>query len=373
VFHLAVPILDKNGEFYGVLVQQIRTDDLDALLDNNLHASASQIVMHHPSQGISFVYPTKGNHAAPANAAAIAKAITASDLKQGALKLATDQSPVDGLLIGFAESPTFDYIVSAGLPMTSVIDSFLLNNRHLLLYIFFGGLFISYLFFRLYRQYIQLENHQFISRHDALTKLHNRWALNEELPVFLLEAMRSQTPISFLFIDIDHFKNINDTFGHDTGDLALAAVAKAIENCLRRPRDFMCRWGGEEFLVIMPDTSEDSAVMLAEAMMAAVKKIKLKPDDLKITVSIGVNTTYISLENINDEVVNEAEEAMMMAKKNGRDRYFVFTHEQQPSPVANAYSRDERFSDYGEGEHFQDKLAPARDDLTNEKNESRSD
>jgi diguanylate cyclase (GGDEF)-like protein len=95
----------------------------------------------------------------------------------------------------------------------------------------------------------------------------------------------------------------------------------------------MCRWGGEEFLVIMPDTSEDSAVMLAEAMMAAVKKIKLKQSDLKISISIGINTTFINLENINDELINEAEEAMMMAKKNGRDRYFIYSSNQHKHQI----------------------------------------
>ncbi len=329
VFHVAVPILDKTGEFYGVLVQQIQTDDLDVLMAQSLDDMPDQIVMHHPSQGISFVFPATQNHVTPINSAAIYQAIRNSELKHSTLIISPTESPSQlSLLVGFAESNTFDYLISASLPLNNVIYSFLLKNRHLLLYVFFGGLFISYLFFRLYRQYIQLENHQFISRHDALTKLHNRWALNEELPVFLLEAMRNQTPISFLFLDIDHFKNINDTLGHDTGDLALAAVAKAIESCLRRPRDFMCRWGGEEFLVIMPDTSEDSAVMLAEAMMAAVKKVQLKNSNLKISISIGIKTTLVSLENINEDLINDAEKAMMMAKKNGRDRYVIFSHNQ---------------------------------------------
>ncbi len=90
----------------------------------------------------------------------------------------------------------------------------------------------------------------------------------------------------------------------------------------------MCRWGGEEFLVIMPDTSEDSAVMLAEAMMAAVKKVQLKNSNLKISISIGIKTTLVSLENINEDLINDAEKAMMMAKKNGRDRYVIFSHNQ---------------------------------------------
>jgi len=336
VFHLAVPIVDKNGEFYGVLVQQIQIYDLNTLLDKNLNSLSSQIVMHH-RQGISFVFPSTQNYASPTNATAIAKAIAHSELKQGSLKLEDDTSPANPtLLVGFSESKTFAYLISASLPLKNVLDSFLFSNRYLLLYIFLAILFVSYLFFRIYRQYSLLEFHQFISRHDTLTKLHNRWALNEELPVFLQEAMRRQTPISFLFLDIDHFKNINDTYGHDTGDLALAAVAKAIENCLRRPRDFICRWGGEEFLVILPDTSEDSAVLLAEAMMAAVKKIKLKDEmSIGIGISIGINTTFISLENINDELINDAEEAMMMAKKNGRNRYVIFSHKQHEHPQAH--------------------------------------
>lgn len=328
VFHLAVPIKDKQGDFFGVLVQQIRTDDLDDVLALALDNNGEQVVMHHLERGVSFVRSTGNNsHEAPANTATIVQTIIKSQLKQGCLLL--DHHQLDGgepLLVGFAESNHFGFITNASLPLKMVIAQFVKKNRYLLLYILLGATFVSYLFFRLYQQYARLEKAQFISRHDALTKLHNRWALNEELPVLLHEAMRQQAPISFLFIDIDHFKNINDNFGHEIGDIALSTTATAIESCLRRPLDFLCRWGGEEFVVIMSDTSEDSAIMIAESMMKAVKKIKIKNCDVKISVSIGICTSYISVQNIAYEHLNDAEEAMMMAKKNGRDRYYVFNH-----------------------------------------------
>jgi len=327
VFHIAVPITDTHGKFFGVLVQQIQTNDLDDLLGKALNGNAEQVVMHHPEQGVSFVRSTANGHQAPANAAMIAQLIAESNLKHGCIQLDSHQlHAADTLLVGFTQSNNFGFITSTSLPLKLVFKQFLQNNRYLLLYIFLGLLFVSYLFFRLYRQHSKLEQTQFVSRHDALTKLHNRWALNEELPVLLHEAMRRQSPISFLFIDIDHFKAINDNFGHEIGDLALSSTAKAIENCLRRPLDFLCRWGGEEFVLIMPDTSEDSAIMLAELMMNAVKNIKIKDCDLKITISIGISTSYITLHNITYEHINDAEEAMMMAKKNGRDRYFIFAH-----------------------------------------------
>ena len=148
------------------------------------------------------------------------------------------------------------------------------------------------------------------------------------MPILLLDAMRRQTPMSFLFIDIDHFKRINDNYGHETGDAALIAVANAMQSCLHRPLDFLCRWGGEEFVVLLSDTAEVAAISLANSMMQAVSAIKLADTSIKITISIGVKTVLITPDNLHHDHLNDVEEAMMLAKKYGRNQYVVFDQNQ---------------------------------------------
>ena len=328
VFHMGVPVLDCDGGFYGLLVQQLQIDDLCNVLGKNYNGLAEAIVMHHPSQGVSFVYPTPENNEMPATSAIVAQAIAKSELKTGCILLDGDQIPLlDALLVGFATSPTFGFVTSATMSIKTVIKIFLASNLLLVVYFSFSIVLVSYLFWRLYSQYVALEKTHFLSQHDALTRLHNRWALNEDLPVLLHEAMRRQSPMSFLFIDIDHFKQINDTYNHETGDTALKEVAQAIDRCLRRPLDFVCRWGGEEFVAILSDTSEDSAVMIAKSLMTAVGDIKIA--DIKLTLSIGIKTTFITMESIIYNHLNDAETAMMLVKNNGRAHYHIFT-----SPLA---------------------------------------
>jgi diguanylate cyclase (GGDEF)-like protein len=323
VFHMGVPILDSQGAFYGLLVQQLQIDDLCNLLGRNYNGLAENIVMHHPSQGVSFVYPTPEKHKIPIKTDVIAQVIAKSKFKDGCLLLDKGRIPIlDAELVGFASSPTFGFVTSASMAMKTAIKIYLASNLLLMVYFAFSFVFVSYLFWRLYSQYTTLEKTHFVSQHDALTGLHNRWALNEDLPVLMHEAMRRQSPMSFLFIDIDHFKQINDNYNHETGDTALQKVAQALAGCLRRPLDFLCRWGGEEFVAILSDTAEDSAVMLAESMMEAVADIKIA--DINLTLSIGIKTATITMESIVHNHLNDAESAMMLVKTNGRAHYRIF-------------------------------------------------
>jgi diguanylate cyclase (GGDEF)-like protein len=322
VFHMSVPVLDAHGAFYGALVQQLQIDDLCGLLGRNYHGLAEHIAMHHPTEGISFVYPAPTASNPLTGFEIVAQAINKSELKNGCILVDTGKIPLlDSLIVGFATSPTFGFVTSAAMGMKTVLRLFLAHSLWLLGYFFFSMVFVSYLFWTLYRQCTSLEMARFTARHDALTNVHNRCALNEDLPVLLHEAMRSQSPLSFLFIDIDHFKRINDTYNHDTGDAALHAVGKTLCSC-RRPLDFLCRWGGEEFLVILPYTTEERAVAMANTMMEAVKNIKIA--DIHLTLSVGIKTTFITMESIFYNHISDAESAMMAAKKNGRAHYRIF-------------------------------------------------
>ena len=138
VFHIAVPVQDKHGEFYGVLVQQIAIDDLSELLQHLLNGSTEQLVMHHPEQVLSFIYPNKLIQKPPSTISQIAQEISASSLKRGCLTLKPQPPNSDNLLVGFCDSSSFGFVTSATLPMQDLQRTFLRSNQLLILYTLLG-------------------------------------------------------------------------------------------------------------------------------------------------------------------------------------------------------------------------------------------
>lgn len=154
---------------------------------------------------------------------------------------------------------------------------------------------------------------------DALTGLLNRRAVEARLAQELAHASRHRAQVSFLLIDVDHLKQINDRLGHRGGDRALRHISGAMTEGARR--DDVCgRWGGDEFAVLAPGTSEPDAMALAERIRAKVAG----PDGSSGTVSIGVATFRGDLPEPDAMLVNEADRALYRAKERGRNRVEAF-------------------------------------------------
>jgi diguanylate cyclase (GGDEF)-like protein len=154
---------------------------------------------------------------------------------------------------------------------------------------------------------------------DKLTGLFNRSIIDTLIQVEIERAKRNNKPISILLFDIDHFKKINDTYGHDKGDYALKTIAEIARRTLRKS-DYIIRWGGEEFLVILPETDLDGATKVAEKIRSNIENYNFK-DIGKVTVSIGVTTLQIG-EPL-DNAIKRADEALYAAKNKGRNRVEV--------------------------------------------------
>ena len=139
------------------------------------------------------------------------------------------------------------------------------------------------------RQTRQLEAQIAQARTDALTGLANRRALDEELQRRFSECQRTGSPLSVMLLDVDHFKNFNDTHGHRAGDEALRVIAGALRGAMRQ-MDLVTRYGGEEFLVILPGTAIDGAKLVAERTRQDISQTIFRYDgkDFSLTVSIGV-------------------------------------------------------------------------------------
>jgi diguanylate cyclase (GGDEF)-like protein len=155
---------------------------------------------------------------------------------------------------------------------------------------------------------------------DALTGLWNRNHAQEEMEKFLSVASRHGRPFSLLLFDIDFFKSVNDTYGHDVGDNVLRFTAQAISQHLRA-HDMAARYGGEEFIVLLPETAIEGAVIAAERLRQAVESIDFAPHGCprRVTVSIGV-AQFPACGRTPEELVKQADEALYRAKQSGRNR-----------------------------------------------------
>lgn len=170
----------------------------------------------------------------------------------------------------------------------------------------------------------KLEN---VSYTDSLTGLHNRRYFNMIYDRELKRAKRNNSYITFMMIDIDFFKQYNDTYGHIEGDFALKSVAKVLKDTLRRPADFVFRLGGEEFGVLLIQTDESNSAKLAREICDAVRGREIKHESSKVnqylTMSIGV-VCCIADDALNDDIlISRADEMLYEAKETGRDRYII--------------------------------------------------
>jgi diguanylate cyclase (GGDEF)-like protein len=163
-----------------------------------------------------------------------------------------------------------------------------------------------------------------LSNTDHLTHIYNRRFLMEELDREMLRARRNRTSLSLIILDIDHFKSVNDTYGHQNGDLVIIAVAEIIQKRMRC-HDMVARYGGEEFVVVLPETSLCDAVQIAERLRNSVREISFPSpmENLKIRISLGVATFPSDSIDGPDSLIRYADEALYHAKSMGRDRVEV--------------------------------------------------
>ncbi|MFY9089849.1 diguanylate cyclase [Arcobacter aquimarinus] len=158
---------------------------------------------------------------------------------------------------------------------------------------------------------------------DKLTEIYNRAKLDKTLQEEFNRSKRYKTEFSVILIDIDFFKKVNDTFGHQIGDDVLKESAQVLKDSIRLT-DVLGRWGGEEFLIISPQTNLEGAVKIAEHINNAIKLYKFKTYPNKVTMSIGVASYFEDMSKI-EEILLNADKSLYKAKENGRDR--VVYHE----------------------------------------------
>ena len=166
-----------------------------------------------------------------------------------------------------------------------------------------------------------------LSAEDALTQIANRREFDRRFDIEWARARRDAYPLAMIMADIDFFKNYNDTYGHPTGDTCLRQVAAALKSIPKRPADLVTRFGGEEFAVLLPDTTAEDAAVLAERMRQAVLDLQIPHATSRVasgvTVSFGVAAIRPGLQDQPSALVEAADAALYDAKKNGRNQVAV--------------------------------------------------
>ena len=185
------------------------------------------------------------------------------------------------------------------------------------------------LYERLRKKHLSLEKAnteiKLLSRTDSLTGCYNRGHLNELLPREIKRAVRYKHPLALAMCDIDHFKKVNDTYGHQCGDEVLKIIVRSISELIRGDTDWLARYGGEEFLLVLPETNLENACGLAERLRKhiAQKTIETEEDKVSITASFGVtgfDASILSRSITPDALISTADKYLYEAKKQGRNK-----------------------------------------------------
>ncbi len=158
---------------------------------------------------------------------------------------------------------------------------------------------------------------------DGLTAVPNRRYFEEFFAREWKNAIRVKNPLSLLMCDIDCFKAYNDTYGHLNGDDCLKKIARTLNSALKRPRDFLCRYGGEEFIAVLPDTDRRGALSVAKRFLEETGKLKIvhksSAVSKNVTISVGVATINPDEKTKPTSFINEADKALYEAKQSGRN------------------------------------------------------
>lgn len=175
---------------------------------------------------------------------------------------------------------------------------------------------------------------------DPITGLYNRRYFFSIVNALIAEAARYRHPITFMLLDLDHFKKVNDTYGHAKGDLALRHLANSIRHVVRES-DVVARFGGDEFVIFLPQTETAQAVYLAERLREHLlnKPVPLIGDNFFISLSIGMTSVPAPYESVSiDSLMEQADLALYQAKQSGRNRVCVWTMSSSDSSTQDLFA-----------------------------------
>lgn len=165
---------------------------------------------------------------------------------------------------------------------------------------------------------------EYLSNYDSLTQIPNRRYFDRTFEIEWNKAVENSTPISLILFDIDYFKKYNDRYGHQKGDECLKEIAQTGQSILQNSADVICRYGGEEFVVLLPETSRFAAFKVADRLRKTIQALDIPHEKSKVipvvTISVGVSTIIPKRDDHLQELLKKSDQALYKAKANGRNR-----------------------------------------------------
>jgi len=331
-------INDREGHFNGVVLAAIRMSYFDKFFEG----------FDINKNGAMFIALTDGTLLArrPFNDALIGTSVAQGEILKNYLPRSSSgtamiTSVVDQTvrLCGYQQLKTYPLIVVAAISRDSILNEWQ-NNVYKSAAIIGAVLIINCLFGVLFIQ--QLRNGQRVetdlrsakadlqvmATHDGLTGLANRRLFEETLNIEFKRGARTTLPISLIMLDIDYFKSFNDAYGHVAGDHCIAAVARVVRESLQREADLAVRYGGEEIAVLLPDTDEKGAFVIAEKIRLGVASehiIHQRNPLGNLTISLGCYTCIPGVAGDIEQFIERADSALYSAKESGRNMSVSFS------------------------------------------------
>ena len=324
VFHLSMPVHDGAGKLIGVVAIQIDEKELSRMLRPMLDPLESRITVLTRDGKCLFRYPppaippVDGDPLDPLLVSGVGSGNGDSFVIPPG-----KASSRSRICVGYHDEKLFGLRTTAATDFSAIFHLYLRRNIIPTTLTLASLVIVNLLFAGLYRQTRKLNEARFESLVDHVTLISNRRAMELELKRLWLDVGRRDEAISVLFMDIDHFKAFNDFHGHEIGDRVLKEVAAMIEAGMKRPLDFCCRWGGEEFVAVLPDTDLQEALTVAENIRKSLASLAVNATNRTlpgITLSIGIASTREVRRVMPLHLVEKADKAMLRAKLAGRDR-----------------------------------------------------
>lgn len=327
IIFLTKRLEDAAGAFMGIIGIHLKLRHFDHIFSTlGLAPGGTVTVIRTDGWGI-FRYPMAESffHKSIQDHAGFQKMMSR---KSGYLEVI--QSPYDAAsrVAGFYASDKYPLLSVVTVTLDSVLINWLRNTTRTTLVAAVGLFVILALAFFAHRQGAHLIYALRLSSHDSLTGLHNRRAFDERIDEEWRRAMRGEYPLSLLFVDVDFFKAYNDEYGHRAGDKCLKAIARAMEKDFARGGEMITRYGGEEFVIVLPNTDLDAAEKSANRLREAVQNLEIEHRKSSVcstvTISIGVASLVPSQQTNKEDLVEMADNALYAAKHGGRNQCQVY-------------------------------------------------
>ena len=331
-YQIAIPVRNSRGTLECILSQQIDALKMEQSIREIVGNYPSRVVVRTSDGGILMQYPLMplpSETCPPLKRSLIGKGVAVAD--GGTWPIfrvpAGSKGFVESTYVAIAEDARYGTTTEVMIPGRTIISMFLKKNRGFLMVMLVGVVLIFGLFYGLCLAGQKLECAILETTTDHHTGIRNRRGFDSELERLIKHVRRENKPLTLLFMDIDHFKSFNDRCGHDVGDEVIKGVADCIRKALRRPLDYCCRWGGEEFAMILPDTPVGEGLEIANQLMGCVGDLPIcalgNTPPPNVTLSVGIASLTAGGTQTPAELTKEADQALLRAKSEGRNRVVI--------------------------------------------------